>query len=141
MQRTIRVRIKLSDFIDTDYESEVMEMINKTHNDLRVMILLHLWYGEEDVKIIKLKDFLIRWEDKLHFKTVVKQNSSVNNDEFVFYDIIPKDVKQIELSRFSYVYNNKTQIVDGLKQLYDCVKFITEDKPSRKRQKRNDYED
>ena len=88
MQRTIRVRIKLSDFIDTDYESEVMEMINKTHNDLRVMILLHLWYGEEDVKIIKLKDFLIRWEDKLHFKTVVKQNSSVNNDEFVFYDII-----------------------------------------------------
>ena len=27
-----------------------------------------------------------------------------------------------------------------LKQLYDCVKFITTDKPN-KRQKRNDYED
>ena len=42
MASTICVRMKLSDFINTDKETEIMEMINKTHADLRITIFLHL---------------------------------------------------------------------------------------------------
>jgi len=138
MQRTMRVRIKLSDFIDTEYEDDVMNSISKVHSDLQSLILLHLWYKEGDD--IKLKDFLMRWEDKLHFKTIVKEGTNVTSDEFIFFDILPIEEKQEVWSRFTYQYKNKKSIVNGLKELYDCVKFITSDKPI-KRQKRNDYED
>ena len=138
MQRTMRVRIKLSDFIDTEYEDDVMNSISKVHSDLQSLILLHLWYKEGDD--IKLKDFLMRWEDKLHFKTIVKEGTNVTSDEFIFFDILPIEEKQEVWSRFTYQYGDKANIVNGLKELYDCVKFITSDKPN-KRQKRNDYED
>ena len=134
----MRVRIKLSDFIDTEYEDDVMNSISKVHSDLQSFILLHLWYNEGDD--VKLKDFLMRWEDKLHFKTVVKQGTDMTSDEFVFFDILPIEEKHEVWSRFTYQYGDKANIVNGLKELYDCVKFITSDKPN-KRQKRNDYED
>ena len=138
MQRTMRVRLKLSDFIDTEYEDDVMESISKVYSELQSLILLHLWYDEGDN--IKLKNFLMKWEDKLHFKTIVKEGTNVTSDEFIFFDILPIEEKQEVWSRFTYQYKNKKSIVNGLKELYDCVKFITSDKPT-KRQKRNDYED
>jgi len=138
MQRTMRVRLKLSDFIDTEYEDDVMESITKVYSELQSLILLHLWYDEGDT--IKLKNFLMKWEDKLHFKTIVKEGTAISSDEFVFFDILPTKEKQSEWSRFTYHYENKKNIVNGLKELYNCVKFITSDKPN-KRQKRNDYED
>ena len=134
----MRVRLKLSDFIDTEYEDDVMESITKVYSELQSLILLHLWYDEGDT--IKLKNFLMKWEDKLHFKTIVKEGTEVTSDEFIFFDILPKEEKQANWSRFTYQYKNKKSIVNGLKELYDCVKFITSDKPT-KRQKRNDYED
>ena len=138
MQRTMRVRLKLSDFIDTEYEDDVMESITKVYSELQSLILLHLWYDEGDN--IKLKNFLMKWEDKLHFKTIVKEGTEVNSDEFIFFDILPIEEKQEVWSRFTYQCKDKANIVNGLKELYDCVKFITSDKPN-KRQKRNDYED
>ena len=138
MQRTIRVRLKLSDFIDQEHETVVMEKISSIHEDLKVLVLLHLLYDEGDN--VKLRDFLLRWEDKLHFRTVIKEGSDMSSDEFIFFDIIPEGMKHSEWSRFTYPYGDKFLIISGLKQLYDCIKFISSDKP-RKRQKRNDYED
>jgi len=138
MQRTMRVRLKLSDFIDTEYEDDVMESISKVYSELQSLILLHLWYDEGDN--IKLKNFLMKWEDKLHFKTIVKEGTDISSDEFIFFDILPIEKEQANWSRFTYQYKNKKSIVNGLKELYDCVKFITSDK-STKKQKRNDYED
>ena len=109
------VRMKLSDFINTEYENDEINP-----NDL--------------------KKFLLKWENKLHFRTKVTQNSKVHHGEFIFYDIVPKGVTDNKRYRFKYEYTNNSQIVEGLNQLYACVKFITTDKPN-KRQKRNDYED
>ena len=140
MLSNIRVRMKLSDFINTDNEKEIMEMINKTHSDLSTTILLHLWYENDEISSIDLKDFLLRWEDKLHFRTVVKNTSNVEQYEFVFFDIIPISVPKNEKYRFAYTYINTDKIIDGLNELYACIKFIKLDRPA-KRQKRNDYED
>ncbi len=140
MLSNIRVRMKLSDFINTDNEKEIMEMINKTHSDLSTTILLHLWYENDEISSTDLKDFLLRWENILHFRTIVKNNSNVEQYEFVFFDIIPISVPKNEKYRFAYTYINTDKIIDGLNELYACIKFIKLDRPA-KRQKRNDYED
>ena len=132
--------MKLSDFINTDNEKEIMEMINKTHSDLSTTILLHLWYENDEISSIDLKDFLLRWEDKLHFRTVVKNTSNVEQYEFVFFDVIPISAPKNKKYRFAYTYISTDKIIDGLNELYACIKFIKFDRPS-KRQKRNDYED
>ena len=140
MLTNIRVRMKLSDFINTDNEKEIMEMINKTHSDLSTTILLHLWYENDEISSTDLKEFLLRWEDKLHFRTVVKNTSNVEQYEFVFFDIIPSSNTENKKYRFAYTYISTDKIIDGLNELYACIKFIKLDRPS-KRQKRNDYED
>ena len=81
MLSNIRVRMKLSDFINTDNEKEIMEMINKTHSDLSTTILLHLWYENDEISSTDLKDFLLRWENILHFRTIVKNNSNVEQSK------------------------------------------------------------
>ena len=95
MQRTMRVRLKLSDFIDTEYEDDVMQSISKVYSELQSLILLHLWYDEGDN--IKLKNFLMKWEDKLHFKTIVKEGTNVTSDEFIFFDILPTEERTCKL--------------------------------------------
>ena len=140
MLSKIRLRMKLSDFINTDKEQEIMEMVNKTHIDLTTAILLHLWFEDGEINSTDLKNFLIRWEDKLHFRTIVKHNSDVEPHEFIFFDIVPDDTPDNGRHRFAYRYINNDRILDGLHKLYDCLKFINIDKPT-KRQKRNDYED
>jgi hypothetical protein len=99
-----------------------------------------LWYENDEISSTDLKEFLLRWEDKLHFRTVVKNTSNVEQYEFVFFDIIPISVFKNKKYRFTYTYISTDKIIDGLNELYACIKFIKLDRPS-KRQKRNDYED
>jgi hypothetical protein len=139
MLSKITVRMKLSDFINTDKEEHIMRMINKTHEDWRATIFLHLWYENDEVGPQEVNEFLTRHQNLLSFKTLIRTNSDLNSDEFIFFDILPNTVKNSKY-RFSYVYDHPKDIGKGLDTLYDCVKFITSDKPYKK-QKRNDYED
>ena len=77
MLSKISLRLKLTDFINTDIEQTVMDMINEAHNKLSCAILLFLWFEEGEISGKDLKEFLIRWEDKLSFKTVVTQGHTV----------------------------------------------------------------
>jgi len=76
MTTKLSLRLKLTDFINTEMESEIMEKINHSHNKLRIAVMLHLWFDEGEINNKDLKEFLMRWEDKLSFKTVVKQDFS-----------------------------------------------------------------
>ena len=134
------LRLKLFDFINTDIENQVMEKINQAHAELNTIILLYLWYEEGEIKSVDLKDFLVKWEDKLQFKTIIKQSHAIRSNEFIFWDIIPVGAPSNEWCRFTYNYVNKENILEGLKKFSEYTKFITIDKPVKK-QKRNDYED
>ena len=115
-------------------------MVCKTHNDLRAVIYLHMWYENDDVSPTDINEFLVRWEDYLFFKTKIQKGSELKTDEFIFFDVIPESTPKSKQYRFCYTYNDKTKIINGLNELYNCVQFITSNKPN-KRQKRNDYED
>tara|TARA_R110002020_G_scaffold4209_3_gene18774 strand:- start:676 stop:1101 length:426 start_codon:yes stop_codon:yes gene_type:complete len=141
MLSKVSLRLKLSDFIDTDIEEEVINKINQTNYDLNIVILLYLWYDEGEIDSKTLKKFLMRWENVLQFKTVIKQGSKMRPNEFVFWDIKPENTEVNKWSRFTCSYYDKKNILKGLDKFYEYTKFIaTETKPVKK-QKRNDYED
>ena len=70
MTTKLSLRLKLTDFINTEIESKVMEKINDIHNELHIAVLLNLWFDEGELDTGDLKNFLMRWEDKLSFKTI-----------------------------------------------------------------------
>ena len=140
MLSKISLRLKLSDFMNADIEETVMNKINQIHSELHVTVLLYLWFEEDEITSKDLKDFLMRWEDKLTFKTIVKQGHQLQFNDYIFFDIIPVGISDNVSKRFSYNYINTDKILDGLQEFYNVVKFTTSEKPT-KRQKRNDYED
>ena len=141
MLSKVSLRLKLSDFINTNIEENVMNRINQIHSELHVIVSLYLWFEEDEITSKDLKDFLMRWEDKLTFKTVVKQGHQLQFNEYIFFDIIPINVSDSDISkRFTYKYKDVNMILNGLKEFYNVTKFTTSEKPI-KRQKRNDYED
>ena len=141
MLSKVSLRLKLSDFINTNIEENVMNRINQIHSELHVTVLLYLWFEEDEITSKDLKDFLMRWEDKLTFKTVVKQGHKLQVNDYIFFDIIPINVSDSDISkRFTYKYKDVNMILNGLKEFYNVTKFTTSEKPI-KRQKRNDYED
>ena len=133
------LRLKLTDFINTDVEKYVMEKVNAIHNELQIAILLYLWFDEGDFEGTELRDFLMRWEDEMSFKTIVKQGSETKSNDYVFFDIRPESVDN-QHTRFCYTYKTTSGLFTGLEEFYKVTKFVTSDK-TMKKQKRNDYED
>jgi len=140
MMSRVSLRLKLSDFINSDIEKVVMDRVNDIHNDLNITVLLYLWFDEDEINSTNLKKFLMSWEDKLSFRTIVKQGCKLSADQFVWFDIIPTNVASNLRNRFQYSYSESNKILDGLDEFYNITKFTISDKPT-KRQKRNDYED
>ena len=140
MLSKLSLRLKLSDFINTEFEPTIMEKINRIHNELHIAVLLHLWFDDDEITNETLKDFLMRWEDKLSFKTIVKQGSSIRMSDFIWFDIVPSGTSYNSRKRFQFGYTKKENILNGLQEFYEVAKFTTSEKPSKK-QKRNDYED
>jgi|TARA_R110002050_G_scaffold1583_7_gene10759 hypothetical protein len=136
----LSLRLKLSDFINTEIESKVMEKIDDIHNELHIAVLLNLWFDDGEITNKDLKEFLMRWEDKLSFKTIVKQGSNIGTNDFIWFDITPPGLPYYSNKRFQFTYSNKKQILHGLTDFYNVAKFTTSEKPIKK-QKRNDYED
>ena len=132
------LRLKLSDFINTEYESLVIDRINeanKTHT-----FKLQLWYDEGEVTSKDLKLFMEKYESLLHYKTTIRPNRAVDRSQFTWYDIIhQEDIEEGCEDRLTCVFQ-------GIENFKSCLLFITSDKPSKqekpkRKQKRNDYED
>ena len=140
MMSRVSLRLKLSDFINSDIEKVVMDKVNDIHNDLNITVLSYLWFEEDEINSKNLKKFLMSWEDKLSFRTIVKQGCKLSADQFVWFDVIPTNVTSNLRNRFQYCYSKPNKILDGLDEFYNITKFTISDKPT-KRQKRNDYED
>ena len=125
MIRVIKLRLKLSDFIDTDLESVIMERIKAVENDLNIKIILYFWLGDEK---INLKDFYERWKDNLSIKTIIKNDSSLKANEFIYFDIAPHDIEYNSNVRFQSKYRFIEEIHMILHSFYELTKFTTAEK-------------
>ena len=98
MLSKVSLRLKLSDFINTDIEEKVMNIVNHAHTELSVTVLLYLWFEESEIVSKDLKKFLIKWEDKLSFKTIIKQGHQLQLNDYIFFDIKPTNVSGSDIS-------------------------------------------
>ena len=142
------LRLKLSDFLGTDYEKEVLDKLREINNkDYMPPFEIYLWYDRDNDKVdlSRLKDFIIDWESKGDFKsrTIIVPDFFDRPVDFIWYDVIPRKTYEehyIQYSRFSWIYSDpKTGILEGLDEYVKTFEFIITDRLPRK-QKRNDYE-
>ena len=143
------LRIKLSDFINDPLEHLV---VDKIHEVYKVHTFkLQLWYDEGEVSPSGLKSFIKKYESILHYKTTIRPNRDADHAQFTWYNIIHGEDKDVKYPcRFQYVHDTGWRlsgVLKGLEQFRDCLKFVTspkpsrEDRPPKRKQKRNDYED
>ena len=92
----VRLRLRLTDFIDTIIEDWVIDKINEIYKINQFK--LHLWYDEDDLTSTQLKNFIENHEKKLHFRTTIKPTSDLDRDEFIWFDIVPDDMEYTERS-------------------------------------------
>ena len=143
------LRIKLSDFINDPLEHLV---VDKIHEIYKIHTFkLQLWYDEGEVKPAELKSFIKKYERILHYKTTIRPNRDADHAQFTWYNIIHNDDKDEKYPcRFQYIHDigwKLSGVLKGLEEFSGCLKFVTSPKPSRddrppkRKQKRNDYED
>ena len=135
----VNIRMNLFHFFNKPFEEKVIQKLEKVHND-SIRYYLTLWYEDGKLKPKDLKDFLIKYESHLHFKTIIRVGNDLKPNDFVWYDIIDENnANKTNRVRFQYIYYNEESILKGLEEFHKCAKFCTSEKPP-KRQKRNDYE-
>ena len=143
------LRLKLSDFLNDPLEHLV---VDKIHEIYKIHTFkLQLWYDEGDVSSSGLKSFIKKYESILHYKTTIRPNRDADHAQFTWYNIIHGEDKDVKYPcRFQYVHDTGWRlsgVLKGLEQFRDCLKFVTspkpsrEDRPPKRKQKRNDYED
>jgi hypothetical protein len=142
----MNVRLKLSDFINTEYESIIMDKISEVHKKLDATFYLRLWF-DGDIKAGELKEFMKKYEEGLEYKTIISATDKLTPNEFVWFDITPKSYPHsVDNSRYGYAYpaGNPEGILLGLDEFYNVASFTVKPKPQKqhsreRKQKRNDY--
>ena len=135
----VNVRMNLFHFLNKPYEKDVIDKLSEISSD-SIVFYLRLWYEDGTISTKDLKEFLLKYESSLHFKTNIKVGNDLKPNDFVWFNIVDNDnVSKSNRVRFEYIYNSEEQILKGLDEFHRCAKFCTSDKPP-KRQKRNDYE-
>ena len=135
----VNVRMNLLHFLNKSHEKDVIDKLSAISAD-SIVFYLRLWYEDGTISTKDLKEFLLKYESSLHFKTNIRVGNSLKPGDFVWFNIVDNDnVGKSDRVRFEYTYNSEEQILKGLDEFHKCAKFCTSEKPA-KRQKRNDYE-
>ena len=143
---SMNIRLKLSDFINTEYESIIMNKLSEIHSKLNATFYLRLWFND-DIKAGELKVFLKKYEEGLEYKTIISTTDKLTPNEFVWFEIINKSCfSQAKNWSYAYCYpdENLEGILLGLDKFYDVASFTVKPKPQKqhsheRKQKRNDY--
>ena len=141
------LRVYLTDFVGTDKEDEVIEKITKYGNEVNNMVLF-FWFDQEKDKV-DMARFVKKWDRIPHnnFKTIIRPQFFDLFSDFIWYDILPKEYviklgKDPVYTRFSWRYANGIDgVLQGLDNFKSVWDFTVSDKPPKRKQKRNDYED
>ena len=143
---SMNIRLKLSDFINTEYESIIMNKLSEIHSKLNATFYLRLWFND-DIKAGELKVFLKKYEEGLEYKTIISTTDKLTPNEFVWFEIINKSCfSQAKNWSYAYCYpdENLEGILLGLDEFYNVASFSVKPKPQKqhsheRKQKRNDY--
>jgi len=154
------LRIKVTDFLATDFEQEVFQELMKVKQSSEmqgVNFPLYFWYDREyeAVDLSVLKDFISYWKSTGEYGTKLSLHPEPFDDgnHFIWYDIRPDDLDEklkeklkipfMQYYRFACLYQDpKTGILEGIKDFHKKYLFVTRDNSTilKRKQKRNDDE-
>ena len=130
----VRLRLKMSDWVKTEIEEYLINRLAELHKIHQFK--LHLWYDDGDLSPTELKKFITKYEKQLFFRTIITPTSDIKRNDFIWYDIIPSELKPFDRTRFTYAGDIFGGLLQFQKTLEFCMKPRSET-PIRK-QKRND---
>ena len=115
------IRLKLSDFIQTKIESEVVESLKKIQNYSGVHIIL--WYNNTDINTKDVEKFKTTYQDMFLKDNIYIYNHNGNRD-FIWYDISNRgDCHENDNHKFRSYYSVNTEILNCLTQVSNYVRF------------------
>ncbi len=138
--KIINIRFYLPDFLKV-YD-DIKEPLDIIYKNSTQPIKIFFWYNSEveDINLELLKDFIIKWEDRQHFKTIIRTKFEDTALDYIWFDIRPDNVNPApQYVRFTYLYFNTGKIIKGLEYLKEIMTFTTRSTMIRK-QKRTDIE-
>jgi hypothetical protein len=137
---SIKLRLKLSDFIGTWLEDDIMHRIQELHSSVPVAFEVVFWYNDGELAPSLIGSFLKVWESALRNKTYVVPSKEVSFADSVFFNIVREKHRNDKLNYgFEYVYSGHARgILDGLDKFEHAATFCYTPKNSIRKQKRND---
>ena len=136
------LRVYLPDFVGTEQEDEVIERITEYGNAVP-NTKLYFWFDAKKDKV-DIQKFVKKWDRIPHnnFKTIIRTEHFDKPLDLIWYDIIPRKYPSGQYSRFSWVYSSGVDgVLKGLDNFKSTWDFVIAEKPPKRKQKRNDYED
>mgnify|MGYP001162157064 FL=1 len=153
------LRIKVTDFLATDYEQDVFKelmRIKQLPEFEGIGFPLYFWYDRktEVVDLNTLQQFITYWKSSGEYATklVIYPELFDTQNDFIWYDIRPSNatdyidnpsLSYIQYYRFAYNYTDpKTGVLEGLQDFQEKFIFVNRDNSSdtKRKQKRNDDE-
>ena len=141
----MNLRIKLTEFMNTDREEEIVKLINDCYNKLKYPFVLKLWYDVGDFKPEEIIEFSKKWKStwKDKYKTYINSSPEVNINDFIWFDVTTEHTLSPNY-KYRHMYFQKPGNVDsliaGINSFYTMAEFTLSPKPAKKTQKRNDGE-
>ena len=140
---TPTLRLYLPDFVGTEKEDEVIEKLSEYGNAVP-NTKLYFWF-DKHTDSVDIQKFIKKWDRIPHhnFKTIIRPEFFDKPLDFIWYDIIPKDKSTgLQYTRFSWRYQTGVDgVLAGLDNFKSTWDFISSEKPQKRKQKRNDYEE
>ena len=124
MQKKI-VRLKLTDFINTHIEDNVIHFLHMM-KETTPTFAVQCWYESADISKADLDKFIIRYEQPI--KEIEMSFHILNSYEpAVWYDIINvKDEKLLSHYKFRSTYENTDDIIGCILEFNSVIKFDTQ---------------
>jgi len=153
------LRIKVTDFLATEYEQDVFQELMKIKQlpDMAgVGFPLYFWYDRESeaVDLNTLEPFIKYWKSSGEHATklIIYPELFDTQNDFIWYDIQPRNsinylsnptLSYLQYYRFACVYDDpKTGILEGLRDFYEKYSFVnSNDSSETKKLKQNINDD
>ena len=119
------MRIKLTDFIKSNQEEDVINAVHKCAENTGKKIFLKLWYKENDISQDDLIKFLSKYEKKLEdIGTNIHMGENESWMQKSWYNLRSKLDKNDTSYRHEYVYVDIQGIIYGIELFANMIKSM-----------------
>jgi hypothetical protein len=121
------VRIKLTDFINTEYEDAIIKFIRQVGDGCGKRIFLKLWYVEKDLSKQNIIDFVKKHEiDLEEIGTNIHAGEHEVWTQRSWFNIRKRGETSLTEYRHEYYYTEPSGILDGLKIFWTMVSKLND---------------